>query len=103
MPRSTNPESEGRLLAKASEHLMGLPLDGAPRDQFSYGSYEVEPPHHDDLAAWGSKLRVRYHEGRPMVPELWNSWLNMRFLNSSGKHWRNYFIYLVSGIEESSL
>ena len=47
---------------------MGLPLDGAPRDQFSYGSYEVEPPHHDDLAA--SRLQAKL---AGLSRDLWTS------------------------------
>ena len=64
---------EGRLLAKASEHLMGMPLDAgdAPRDansEFGYQSYEVEPPHHDDLAA--SRLQAKL---AGISRDLWNS------------------------------
>ena len=50
---------------------MGLPLDGPSRDtnsEFAYGSYEVEPPHHDDLAA--SRLQAKL---AGLSRDLWTS------------------------------
>ena len=52
---------------------MGMPLDaagngGAANAEFAYGSYEVEPPHHDDLAA--SRLQAKL---AGLSRDLWTS------------------------------